>query len=98
MKKTDGNGMEDTALLYVCYKKQGKAYNTYCTTELDQQEFNYIIEEIDNKIYFTVTEEKYIESFDEFATVPILRQGTLEDLKKLIQEELDRIERMRNER
>ena len=80
-----GNGFNDTVLLYVCWKKQGTAYNTYLTHEDDTEEFNYIIEsDENNNLLFSVYELVYNEETDESKYEYVLQKATLEEFGKFI--------------
>ena len=83
-KENMGNGFEDTALLYVCYKKQGKPYHTYLTTENDFEEFNYVITETDEGLEFTIYKELYLE--EGVAYQRVLQWADFEEFKKFIKE------------
>ena len=85
-KDNYGNGFEDTALLYVCYKKQGKPYHTYLTNENDKQEYNYSIFEDDKgELTFEIEEERWVEKWDTFVMVPTLRFASFEHFKTFIE-------------
>lgn len=82
-----GNGFDDTALLYVCFKKQSKPYHTYATTEYDLQEYNYKIYDTDEGIRISILEERWLEDTNEHAFVETLRYGTIDDLREYVEEE-----------
>lgn len=85
-KDNYGNGFEDTALLYVCYKKQGKAYNTYLTNEHDKQEYNYSIFEDDKgELTFEIEEERWVEKWATFVLVHTLRYADFDKFKTFIE-------------
>ena len=91
-----GNGFDDTALLYVCFKKQGKPYHTYATVERDVQEFNYEIHDTEDGLVFNITEEKWLNDTQEIAYVNTLRWGNLQAFKDYIKETEIKEEEMRN--
>lgn len=85
-KDNYGNGFCDTTLLYVCYKKQGKPYNTYLTTENDKEEFNYSIFENENhKLTFEIEEEIWVEKYNTFALIKTLQFADYEQFKEFIE-------------
>lgn len=77
------NGFEDMALLYVCYKKQGKPYHTYLTTDKDMQEYNYEIYDTDDGLRFTIIRDYYFDD-DKWGTKTELCYANFEDFKKEI--------------
>lgn len=81
-----GNGFDDTALLYVCYKKNGKPLHTYATTERDIQEFNYTIDNTEEGLRFTITEDTYNDDNQE-VLVTLLRYASFEEFKKFVNTE-----------
>lgn len=87
-KNNMGNGIQDTALLYVCYKKEGKPYHTYATTENDIQEYNYSIYEYKGKLIFEISRERWSEEFNDIVVVKTLRLGTFEEFKEEIAKDL----------
>lgn len=86
-ERWQGNGIDDLALLYVCYKKDGKPYHTYATTETDIQEYNYTIYQTDDGLMFKVTEETWDSENERTCLVTLLRYGTLKEFKRLVQTE-----------
>lgn len=82
-----GNGFDDIALLYVCYKKQGKPYHTYATIEYDLQEYNYKIYDTDEGIRISILESRWLDDTNKHAYVETLRFGTIDDLRKYVEEE-----------
>lgn len=87
-----GNGFEDTALLYVCYKKEGKAYHTYATTENDIQEYNYKIYDTDEGLRFTITYQTWNDKGQE-TLITLLNYKSFDEFKVYArtQELLDKI-------
>ena len=88
-KENYGNGFEDTALLYVCHKKQGKAYNTYLTSERNIEEYNYIIEDSETGLTFSIFKESFLEDKNgdaHFVYEYPIRWASFEDFKKFIED------------
>lgn len=85
-KDNYGNGFEDTALLYVCYKKQGEPYNTYLTNESDKQEYNYsIFDNESGKLTFEIEEEIWLQKQKTFALIKTLQFANFEKFKNFIE-------------
>lgn len=82
-KENYGNGFSDTALLYVCYKKQGKPYHTYLTTQVDLQEYNYEIQDTEDGLRFTIIRDYYFDD-NKYGTKTELSYGTLKDFEEEI--------------
>ena len=82
-----GNGIEDIALLYVCYMKKGKPYHCYLTSETDQEEYNYQIFDTDEGIKISITTEKWSEEFNQIVLVDVASWITLDELQDLILKE-----------
>ena len=78
-----GNGFEDTALLYICKKKQGKPYHTYLTTQTDEQEYNYEIYDTEDGLKFTIKKDYYF-SDGKYGTKTELSYATLEEFTREI--------------
>lgn len=89
-KELRGNGFDDDALLYVCYKKEGKPYHTYATTENDIQEYNYRIDYDFNEkeMYFTITHETWNEEYEGGCLVTLLRNASFEEFKEFVKTEV----------
>lgn len=82
-----GNGIEDIALLYVCYMKKGKPYHCYLTSETDQEEYNYQIFDTDEGIKITITCEKYSDEYGQFVLVTLCDYVSVDELEKIILKE-----------
>lgn len=82
-EKWKGNGLSDTALLYVCYKKEGKPLHTYATTENDIQEYNYIIRETNEGLRFTITHQTWNDK-DQYILVTLLNYADLDEFEKYV--------------
>lgn len=85
-ERWQGNGVDDLALLYVCYKKDGKPYHTYATTERDIQEFNYTIDSTNEGLRFTIKQDTYDDNGNEILKT-LLRYATFKEFKKFVQTE-----------
>lgn len=91
-EKWEGNGFEDTVLLYVCYKKEDKPYHTYATTENDIQEYNYKIYDTDEGLRFTITYQTWNDKGQE-TLITLLNYKSFDEFKiyARTQELLDKI-------
>lgn len=87
-EQSRGNGFSDVALLYVIYKKSG-AYHTYATTENDIQEYNYIIQETDEGLRFTVKYQDFIDGQEVLRT--IIDWVDYKTFKDIIEKKLEKI-------
>lgn len=77
-----GNGFDDEALLYVCYKKNGKPYHTYATTENAIEEFNYEIYDTEDGLRFTIKELTWDDDGEILKT--LLRLATFDEFKNYV--------------
>lgn len=84
-KNWRGNGFDDEALLYVCYKKNGKPLHTYATTENAIEEFNYEIYDTEDGLRFTIKELTWDDDGEILKT--LLRLATFEEFKEFVETE-----------
>lgn len=83
--KSKANGFEDMALLYVCYKKQGKPLHTYLTIEEDKQEFNYEIHDTKAGLRFKIIEEHFDKEQEKFVYYTVLAYASFDEFKAFVE-------------